>query len=596
MIDEDEFAKTLIPELFKHNNYASFVRQLNMYGFHKKVGLSDNSMRASEKKAKTPSEYYNKYFRRGKPDLLWLIQKPKNPPGGAKRKRDDDKKGIADGEDDAQDIGVDVLDGQPRLPQGTTAPANRDLTMIPKSELSNFRNELQMLQQQQRVISSAINQLRQQNQQFYQQASAFQNLHDRHENSINAILTFLATFYNRSLEGQHGPNMQDLFNHAIGTNNQNLGNIVDMGDVKETDINTSSQPRRTPRKPLALLPAPAASNQGGRATTMPPSARGSPMPFKQQQQGGSHLQPRTGRIETTSPDSTGRPSVSPIVKDDAPTPNLVNDVPEQGTSNNDIMSVIQNANASSNANTPSGPSFDLPAALSHYETAGGNAPLTPQQRTDMLNLINASATNGGSNNALAAPTPPPMPSLEQFTATQDQLDFLERLQKEQDQKIQQMSNRIEPLSPTGSIPGLSNGNYFNSDGTDANQVTDADFDTFLNSDPYSYDPAPLNGDPSQWATSTEGDPSFGNLDNDFPASGELSHGGDGGLFDPVDFGAEGIADSAVAGLQANNEGDVGGRVESLSSEATSPAATVGDDERRKSTEETRSPNKRQRKS
>jgi heat shock transcription factor len=96
VLDEDEFARTLIPELFKHNNYASFVRQLNMYGFHKKVGLSDNSMKASETKAKAPSEYYNKYFKRGRQELLWLIQKPKNPITGPKRKRDEENKGDSD--------------------------------------------------------------------------------------------------------------------------------------------------------------------------------------------------------------------------------------------------------------------------------------------------------------------------------------------------------------------------------------------------------------------------------------------------------------------------------------------------------------------
>ncbi|RMZ83909.1 hypothetical protein DV737_g1462, partial [Chaetothyriales sp. CBS 132003] len=312
VLDEDEFAKTLIPELFKHNNYASFVRQLNMYGFHKKVGLSDNSMRASERKNKSPSEYSNPYFRRGHPDLL-------------------------------------------------------------QEQFKSIQRELAAIRLQQAQISRMMAALKREHEQLYGQAATFQDQHNRHENSINAILTFLATVYNRSIQGPDGAqSIQTLFANAIPSA-ANQGTVID---------------------------------QPGSRTSAP--------------------QRRAGAVEELFDSAANTPAVS--------SPAAATQSQPARTPESDMMSVIRQANAH-HASAPSSQQ-DFSNVLSSLENAEGQTPLSSSERADMLRLMHNSASHGNSNdnNALINATPPAGPANfdRVLASTTADLDQLAKLQASQD--------------------------------------------------------------------------------------------------------------------------------------------------------------------
>ncbi|XP_048700616.2 heat shock factor protein 2 isoform X2 [Caretta caretta] len=72
VLDEQRFAKEILPKYFKHNNMASFVRQLNMYGFRKVVHVDSGIVKLERD---GPVEFQHPYFKQGRDDLLEHIKR-----------------------------------------------------------------------------------------------------------------------------------------------------------------------------------------------------------------------------------------------------------------------------------------------------------------------------------------------------------------------------------------------------------------------------------------------------------------------------------------------------------------------------------------
>ena len=485
-----------------------------MYGFHKKVGLSDNSMRASERKNKSPSEYYNPYFKQGKPDLLWLIQKPKPTPGkgkaGSRVKQEDDNIDEDGGENYEVENAAPIQQGMEDITAGLRS--NRQPLMIdqggislPQAELAALRREVHAVQEQQRIISNVMQKLKREHD---AQAAAFHELHARHETSINAILTFLATVYNRSLEGRGVQELQSLFAGAIPADNQRQGSVVDVGEYNHGDGSTPDPRIRRPIRKQPLLigapPLPTPVDELDISTTASPAPSGM----------STLHQPQARSSAGHTPENVYTPADSA-----SPMPNAIHEMFDQNTADRssesprfptvistggglperDIMSFINSTNTN-DTSFLGGNRMDFPQALSHLQTADGKSPLTQNQRNNVLQLIangsaNKNADNSNlsndTNNALTSPNPPeiPLPSIPHWNTSKDELDFLEKTLKEQDFKVANLSSMLQPLSPSGTIPGLNdpqgynglgpipsddlvfdqmfNGDYFNDSGTGA---------------------------------------------------------------------------------------------------------------------------------